>query len=413
MDKLNLAPSFPHVNQSDSGKLTILNTSDNLRALLAHIGYEARLNQMNLETDIFSKTKCIGSPEVIRSQLISYASIHGLPKSTIDDHFSAVASEQKYHPVREWLEGDWDGVFRVDTVLSCIKAKDMTLANIVLKRWLIGCVASLYVPNFKSKLVPVLQGEQSYKKTAFVERIASVFDGAFLEGAELNPDNKDSVLSVIRSWIVELGELERSTKNSQGALKAFITKACDTVRPPYARTDIKKSRQTNLIATVNGTNFLRDETGNSRYAVIELIGATDMELLNDVLGWQYRSSGEVMLLKPDNLRQFWLELKYIFLVQNTSWMLSDDEQARVSLASNLFVDKGVWYNTILEYLSSDRYKDQKWMTTSEICLHLGISRSKSNQVGKALTLLSKEDRLSKKSLNGLNYYLFSYQGIGR
>ncbi|SON49362.1 VapE domain-containing protein [Vibrio tapetis] len=400
------APSFPHVNYTDSGKSIVLNTADNLKALLESAGYKAKFNKMTLETDIFVGSRCLGAPEIVRSELISLSSIHGLPKSAIDDHFNAVALDSSYHPVEEWLSGDWDGVARVDTVLSCIAAKNPVVAKIVLKCWLVGCVASLVKPNFKSKLVPVLQSGQSFKKTAFVERVANVQVGAFLEGAELNPDNKDSVLSVIRSWIVELGELERSTKNCQGALKAFISRACDTVRPPYGKTDIKKDRQTSLIATVNGTDFLKDETGNTRYAVIELIAETKMDLLNETLGWQYQETGELSLAEPNKLKQFWLEVKHLLVNENHAWMLSPTEQALVAAESEKYVDKGVWYNTLSDHLNTCEGKAREWMTTKQICEYLRIDFSKGNAVGKALSLLNKEEKIDKKLLNGTNQYCF-------
>ncbi|SDG69478.1 Virulence-associated protein E [Vibrio xiamenensis] len=406
MAEQSLSPEFPHLRYSESGKPIVLNTADNLRALLECSGYQARVNQMTLEQDIFRGAERIGSPDIIRSELISLASIHRVPKAAIDDHFSAIAAEISYHPIANWLDGVWDGKLRVDAVLNCVKAKHPQLASIVLKRWLVGCVASLIKPNFKSKLVPVLQGEQSFKKTAFVERIATVMPGAFLEGAELNPDNKDSVLSVIRSWIVELGELERSTKNCQGALKAFISRSCDTVRPPYARNDIKKPRQTNLIATVNGMDFLRDETGNSRYAVIELEGAADMDMLNELLGWRYQSTGELSLVEPEKLRQFWLEVKHLLVIENYAWMLSPKEQALVAQESAKYVDKGAWYKVILEHITTCEDKAREWMTTKQICEYLHIDYSKANTVGRALSLLSKEGILEKKMLDGINRYCF-------
>ncbi|TKF78418.1 virulence protein [Vibrio kanaloae] len=399
-------PEFPHVKYTESGKTIVLNTADNLKALLKSSGYEAKLNKMTLEPDIFKGEECMGSPDTVRSELISVASIHSLPKPAIDDHFNAVALENSYHPIKDWLAGEWDGQPRVDAVLDCLGAKNPQLARIVLLHWLVGCVACLLVPNFKSKLVPVLQGEQSFKKTAFVERIANVMPSAFLEGAELNPDNKDSVLSVIRSWIVELGELERSTKNCQGALKAFVTRAQDTVRPPYARSDIKKSRQTNLIATVNGTDFLKDETGNSRYAVIELIAETNMDKLNELLGWNYQVTGELTLAKPEKLRQFWLEVKHRFLVQKHPWMLSPDAQALVSKESAKYVDKGTWYNMLNDQLETCHGKAREWLTTKQICDLFKVDASKGNVVGKALNQLHKEEKLDKKMLNGSNQYCF-------
>ncbi len=400
------APEFPHVRYKESGQQIPLCTADNLKALLKSNGYEAKFNKMTLEADIFKDNMCMDKPDIVRSELVSLTSIYSLPKSAIDEHFNAIASENSYHPIADWLDGEWDSVPRVEAVLNCLKAKNPTLSNIVLLHWLVSCVACLFVRNFKSKLVPVLQGEQSFKKTAFVERIANVMPSAFLEGAELNPDNKDSVLSVIRSWIVELGELERSTKNCQGALKAFVTRACDTVRPPYARTDIKKDRQTNLIATVNGTDFLKDETGNTRYAVIELVGETDMDTLNKILGWEYKVTGELTLKEPENLRQFWLEVKHKFMVEHHPWMLSPEIQAQVSQESAQYVDKGNWYNVLNDHLEECTGKAREWLSTKQVCEHINADPSKGSVIGKALNQLAKDGKLDKKMLNGSNRYCF-------
>ncbi|HBC3912528.1 MULTISPECIES: VapE domain-containing protein [Vibrio harveyi group] len=400
------APDFPHVRYKESGQQVPLCTADNLKALLKSNGYEAKFNKMTLEADIFKDNMCMDKPDIVRSELVSLTSIYSLPKSAIDEHFNAIASENSYHPIAEWLDGKWDCVPRVEAVLNCLKAKNPTLSNIVLLHWLVACVACLFVRNFKSKLVPVLQGEQSFKKTAFVERIANVMPSAFLEGAELNPDNKDSVLSVIRSWVVELGELERSTKNCQGALKAFVTRACDTVRPPYSRTDIKKDRQTNLIATVNGTDFLKDETGNTRYAVIELVDETDMDTLNKILGWEYKATGELTLKEPELLRQFWLEVKHKFMVEHHPWMLSPEIQAQVSQESAQYVDKGNWYNVLNDHLEECTGKAREWLSTKQVCEHINADPSKGSVIGKALNQLAKEGKLDKKMLNGSNRYCF-------
>ncbi|MEZ8101772.1 VapE domain-containing protein [Vibrio bivalvicida] len=389
------------------GQPVVLNTADNLAALLAHHGYEAKINLMTLEPEIFHLDKCIGSPEVIRSKIVSLCSIHAVPRTAIDDHLTAVAQSNAYHPVGHWLEGhSWDGTSRVDDVINCLKSKDVALTRTVIKRWLIGCVASITVPNFKSKLVPVLKGEQSFMKTAFVERVSAVVNGAFLEGAELNPDSKDSVLSVIRSWVVELGELERTTANCQGSLKAFITRSIDTVRPPYARTDIKKPRQTNLIATVNETHFLKDQTGNSRYAVIELVEQTDMDTLNDLLGWQYKSTGELTLIEENKLRQFWLEVRHLLEVEGYSWNLTTEEQAKVSEESQKFMDKGDYYTVLKDYLANYQDKEQGWFTSTQICRFVSIHVSKSNMVGKALAMLTDEGSIDRKLSGGVSKYLF-------
>ncbi len=57
-----------------------------------------------------------------------------------------------------------------------------------------------------------------------------------LEGATLNPSDKDSVKRAVSHWIVELGEIESTFKKSDiDQLKAFVTARTDELRLPYDR----------------------------------------------------------------------------------------------------------------------------------------------------------------------------------
>lgn len=405
-------PKFPDIVVSENGSPRIVNTDENLLALANHYSIGFRFNMMEFEPEAYKifGDKLAVSYEQLKSKLISAASRHQLPKPAIEDHMAALCENSKYHPIKNWLNEDrWDGVPRVENVINCLNAKHKKLACVTLKHWLVGCVASIYEPNFKSKLVPVLQGEQSYKKTAFVERIAQVIPLAFLEGAELDPDNKDSVLTCIRSWIVELGELERTNKNSQGSLKAFITKSIDSVRPPYARKDIKKPRQSHFIATVNGKDFLKDETGSSRFVVLEMMEAANMEELNRLLGWHYDGTGSTNQVKPELLKQFWLEVKMLYEC-GYGWMLSEDETKMASAANEPFNDKGSWYEYILgEYIRENRVDfSLGWFSSGGLVNQdTKLSGRDTRLIGKALAQLERDGLIDgKKGSSNQKLYRF-------
>jgi predicted P-loop ATPase len=409
-------PKFPDIVVNDSGSPRVANTDENLFELANYYGVGFRFNMMEFEPEAYEifGDKLTVSYEQLKSKFISAASRTGLPKSAIDDHMTALCENDKYHPVEEWLrEAQWDGVPRVEQVISCLNGKHKELANITLKHWLVGCLASIYEPTFKSKLVPVLKGEQSFKKTAVVERIAQVMPLAFLEGAELDPDNKDSVLACIRAWIVELGELERTNKNSQGSLKAFITKSIDTVRPPYARKDIKKPRQTHFIATVNGKDFLKDETGSSRFFVLEMTEAANMEEVNRLLGWQYDGTGSTKQVNPELLKQFWLEVKVLY-ESGYGWMLSGDEIKMAGVANESFNDKGSWYDYILgEYLSTSRGVDFSlgWFSAGELVSRdANLSARETRLIGKALAQLERDGFVDGKIASG-NRKLYYFREV--
>jgi predicted P-loop ATPase len=414
-------PKFSDVivssSESPSNKPRVANTADNLQDLAKYCGVGFRFNMMEFEPETHNLTgdKLNLSYDQLRSELISAASRFGLPKAAIDDHLIALSENNKYHPIKHWLDnGEWDGVERVNSAISCLNAEHEELAQVVLKRWLVGCVASIYEPTFKSKLVPVLQGKQSYRKTAFVERIADIMPRAFLEGAELNPDNKDSVLSCIRSWIVELGELERTSKNSQGSLKAFITKSIDTTRPPYSRTDIKKPRQTHFIATVNGDNFLKDETGSSRFVVLAMAKAANMDQLNTILGWNFDGTGAIKQPKPELIQQFWQEVKAMYL-NGFGWMLTDEETALAQSINESYNDKGSWYDYIRDqYVSGEAFSDNSstnWVTAGELVKDdKKLSSRETGLVGKALSKLASEEliQMRKGRSNRTEYLLPNY-----
>lgn len=386
-------------------KNTPLGTLDNAKSLVGSLGLTPAYNAMDLSTELLKDGAPMpASYEFKRSLLISEALKCGLPKAVVDDHFVAMAEEVKYHPVVEWLSSDkWDGKKRVIPLIDAMNARDNSGARIAMRKWFVACIAALYEPSFSCKLVPVLQGDQSYMKTAFISRFANVVGGAFLEGAELNPDSKDSVLSCIRSWIVELGELERTSKHSQGSLKALLSKSIDTVRPPYGRTDIKKKRQTVFIASVNGSEFLLDETGSSRYAVIELAKAINMNEVNDILGWSY-SGGRIQLLEEYKLRQFWLEVKCMY-DEGYSWMLTTDELEFFTRTNDAHKMKSDYrYELEEEFLGEVDMdvKEMRWMKSSEVCAYFGYLKGKSKEIGRALTAMAKDRLIQMKEGTGRN-----------
>lgn len=403
-------PKFSDIVAGSNGTPKIANTADNLQALANYCGFGFRFNKLDFqpETHDLEGEKIDLTYEQLESELISAASRSGLPKAAIKDHLLALCQYNKYHPVKRWLDSSqWDGIERVNSVIACLNAEHEELAVAVIKHWLVGCVASLYEPTFKSKLVPVLQGDQSYKKTAFIERIATVIPHAFLEGAELNPDNKDSFISCIKSWIVELGELERTNKNSQASLKAFLTRSIDTVRVPYARDEIRKPRQTHLIASVNGDNFLKDETGSVRYVVLAMSKPASMDKLNTILGWHYDGTGSIRQPEPELLKQFWLEVKSLYR-SGYGWMLSEKEINLAQGINESFNDKGSWYDYLRDNYVKEESHSFSWLTAGELVNDdKKLSSRETVLVGKALKKLAEEGFIQtrKGRANRTEYYL--------
>lgn len=374
-----------------------LATNTNLSDLLAHCGMGLRVNQMNLALEVVDcNGALIGSDwNVTRSDLVTSAVLNALPKVAIDDHAANVAAKNAYHPVKQWLDGGkWDGVKRMERVIDCIPSADPAFTRTVMTKWLVSCVAALYEQRFSTKLTPVLKGDQSFKKTAFVSRLASVVDGAFLEGLSLDPTSKDSVSATIKSWVAELGEIGQTTRKGNDALKAFLTMSQDKIRLPYDRAETIKPRQTCFIGTVNDDHFLRDESGSTRFAVVEMTAPVQLDAVNELLGWNW-SGGRLRHDKPELLRQFWLEVKALY-DGGAGWALTEQEQERACAVNDEFAEKSPQYIRIIEEHITKPHYGKAWVTVSTLVELHGEPVSMGGRWGRALTLLAKEGMIEKR-----------------
>ena len=72
-------------------------------------------------------------------------------KDRIFDAVNVVATENRFHPVREYLDGcTWDGIPRVDTLLiECLGADDTPYTRAVTRKTLVAAVARIYRPGCK------------------------------------------------------------------------------------------------------------------------------------------------------------------------------------------------------------------------------------------------------------------------
>ena len=397
-------PSLPSLSVSHDGEQSIypdvkiqrngtkiLSTADNLKSLLSQLNVQVATNRMNLNMDVqHGDSVHEWDYDELRSYLISEAEKTRLPKVAIDEHLTAIAIKNSYHPIEaKFTHKQWDGIPRVQRVINCLPTDNTIVRDVIMRKWLIAAVAAIYQPNFSTKLVPVLKGTQSAMKSAFISRVCSILPNSFLGESDLNADDVDSVIRVLSHHIVELAELERTTKREAGSLKAFITSNEDKFRKKYGRSDTAKKRQTVFIATVNDDEFFKDSTGNTRFGVIDLNGVINMDEVNSVLGYSY-NNGRIRHDRPDELIQFWLEVKQWF-DSGESWMLTSDEQVMTEEINNNYAVKSQYYHDILENIHW--FMPDIGVTSTKIANLMGLPRGCGGRVGRALNELVRDGHL--------------------
>ena len=206
--------------------------------------------------------------------------------STIGTLVNALATDMRiqYHPVLEYFKGKkWDKFDHLGRLYETLGIQDDELSKILVRKWFMQGWALLYNDPKKpygADGVLTLAGGQGIGKTSFF-KVMSINDADWFREGQAISEDKDTRMSALSAWICELGEIGCTFKSDMDSLKAFITDPKDIYRRHYAANPTKSLRRTNLGGTVNGTEFLIDQTGNRRFWTVPLGDKNIAPLLYD------------------------------------------------------------------------------------------------------------------------------------
>jgi putative DNA primase/helicase len=309
-----------------------------------------------------------------------------IPESKVRDYLKLLAVE--YNPVMDWMESRaWDGQSRLQAFLDSITSTNQPLKEMLMKKWLISCVAAACEPTgVELEGILVFQGAQGLGKTLWFKRLANYEQGWLLEGATLNPADKDSVKQCVSHWIVELGELESTFKKSDiDMLKAFVTKKTDELRLPYDRASTSYQRRTAFYASVNAREFLTDTSGNRRFWVIPV---THIDVNHGV-----------------DMQQLWAEVKdTLYRPGQKNWFLSPDERAQLQESNEFYRTQSSVEDLILEHVDFASV-DTKPVQMTKLLRDLGVNTPRMADFKDAARILSEHGKEPRRSMGRKIYDL--------
>ena len=231
-----------------------------------------------------------------------------LSKDNLYDFNAYIAHLEAYNPVKQYLDKCYEEYKKtkhdhsyIEELFNTINfSKEYTKQDIefnkqMLIKWLMtGAKLASNDGSLNAEFILIFKGEQGKGKTRwFRSLMPKEYNTEFFkDGEQLNPTSKDDVSKLISYWLVELGEIGATMKKSdRDSLKAWITSPSDEYRSPYARKAEKYPRRTFICGTVNDDEFLRDETGNRRFVVMNVDRLNHTHNVNIDMMW-----GEVMSL---------------------------------------------------------------------------------------------------------------------
>lgn len=376
-------------------------TIEAARQALDDLGISVRYNQLLKTTEVaglpevYSKEN---AANVLPAYLMDYlrsCKYKGVSRQAVDDCLACISDRNRYNPVKEYLLKDvWDKISRFPEVYRILGVTNPKYKTYI-RKWFIQCVA-LALNDEQNPVgadgILVLQGEQGIAKTSFF-RIMSPFPQWFVEGAVLDINSKDSVMTALSGWITELGELDSTLKKEQSSIKAFVTRAQDKIRYPYARTDTISPRRTSFCGTVNPADYLKDDTGNRRYWTIHVTNIDKKALFS---------------LDRNFVAQLWYETYQMYLADKEGFRLTDKEMEELQ-ADNREFEQNLQYeleiSALLDY--SMPVSQWEWWSAAEFAT---IINADARKVGKALTKIVRDNspgggRNDQRILRGAKEYL--------
>jgi putative DNA primase/helicase len=183
--------------------------------------------------------------------------------ATVEEAVIVVAKRNPVHPVRAYLSSlKWDGKKRVENWLAhYLGTVDTTYTRSIGRWWLISAIARIFEPGCQADHVLTLEGGQGEGKSTALRTLGAPWFTD--EVADLS--SKDALMQMHGVWIVEFAEFDTLSRSEATRSKAFITARIDRFRLPYSKTVEEFPRSCVCAATVNGSAYLKDDTGNRRF----------------------------------------------------------------------------------------------------------------------------------------------------
>ena len=186
----------------------------------------------------------------------------------INKAMNIVASENRYHPIRDCLEKlKWDGQPRIDNLLPRYLGADHDdYTKEIMRLLMMAAIRRVYEPGCKFEIMVCLVGGQGAGKSTFF-RFLAINDEWFSD--DLKRMDDDNVYRKMQGhWIIEMSEM-MATVNAKSIedIKSFISRQKETYKIPYETHPEDRPRQCVFVGTSNNMDFLPlDRTGNRRFA---------------------------------------------------------------------------------------------------------------------------------------------------
>ncbi len=186
----------------------------------------------------------------------------------IDQCVSMFAARNPFHPVRDYLDNlEWDQQNRIDTLFSdYFGLKQTDYLRFLMRKTLVAAVKRICQPGCQFDSMLTLYGPQGCGKSSFWANLA----GRWYSDLPVSIATKDALQTFQGAWIIEMSELAALNATNVEKYKAVLTRRDDRFRKHFEKEVESHLRQCIFVGTTNRPDFLKDNTGNRRFWVVDV-----------------------------------------------------------------------------------------------------------------------------------------------
>lgn len=281
---------------------------------------------------------------------------------TVLEQMEAIAVQNTRNIRKEWLDSlVWDGIPRLDRLfIDGFGAQDVERNGALGVAFMAGAAARVLKPGVPVQVVPVLIGPQGCGKSSGIGALCPQREWFCDSFVDL--ESKAGYEVVLRATIVELSEMSAIRKADLEKVKQFVTQQSVRFRAPYEKTTKDHDAAWVFIGTTNEEEFLKDTTGNRRFAPVKIVKAR----VEQVVKWVC-----------ENRDQLWAEATAIakrgFKEGKESWNVPKKFWDELAVVAESAREKDPWEDVLKEYTDALlRKSESACKKMQDIAIEAGI-----------------------------------------
>jgi predicted P-loop ATPase len=162
----------------------------------------------------------------------------------------------------------------IDELAQKVHCTNNDIFRSIFKKWMVKSIKCLFEDHYVNDMCLVLLGKQHTFKTTFINNLLpEKMRDEYYTSKYINMEKDDDWKLLYQYWLINFDEMAavKSRNNSENLVKMYMSNPKIDNRRLFKETFDFKYRVASFMGSSNDTDFLKDLTGERRFAICEVI----------------------------------------------------------------------------------------------------------------------------------------------